>query len=340
MGGTSETGNARISGSIVVNDCDTSTVWVHLVNERFIPGDDTNEMVYKVAVNSQGEYHFDKVKLNNYYLYIKAREQNSLRGPISISVPDVELGKDTLHYTSEVSVYISDSSRYDFLFIKGVPEKYVISSGIVTLAGVPSGQINIIRVSGNYSQPLKDTTFLKDKITIDIKQMESLTISFNNAAPEFDELQKLSHTVNLDCYSIYQDTLLAHDADSDLIFYRLSDCPSNMHIDTSTGIFNWTVPDSLVNKEMSFSAIAIDKRGASRTITWSVSFKSNCRYTLNKPTMLSGPENGTVNISYVYSIDSLYLKVNGKYRLDWGDGIISEWSTSQLVFHTWKKTGP
>jgi hypothetical protein len=333
MGGTSETGNARVSGSILVNDCDTSTVWVHLVNERFIPGDDTNEMVYKVAVNPQGEYHFDKVKLNNYYLYIKAHEQNSLRGPLSISVPDMELGKDTLHYTSQVSVYIPDFSENDFIFIKGIPEKYVVSSGFAMLSEVPSGQINIIRVSGNYSKPFNDTASFKDKIVINIKQMDALSISFNNAAPEFDELKILSQTVELDCQRYYDDTLYAIDPDSDRITYRLSGCPENMQIKSASGAFTWKVPDSFNNKTVTFNAIAEDSGGASRMISWKVTFTSNC--VLSYPSI-------TVSADSIHTGDTVNLNMNkclcrdssiSGIVIDWGNSQIDTFISSDVIYH-------
>jgi hypothetical protein len=336
-GGTSETGNARvasISGSILVNDCDTTTVWVHLVNEHYFPVADTSGMVYKVAVDPQGDYNFQSIPWNNYYLYIKGSDQNVLRGPITITVPEVELGKDTLHYTSVVTVYTPDTASYNFIFIKGIPELFKISSGYTTLYEVPAGRIEIIsgNSNDNYSNPF-DSGNVKAKIVLDVTQFDTLNIGFNNSAPVFDSSKIMSQRFFLDCSQIYQDTLFASDPDSDLFYYYLYSKPEGMICDSSTGVITWTVPDSIVNSTITFTSFAKDTRGASGTFRWSVGFRDTCSISQVLPLVVITPlrvlQSDTVKADFYNCHCS--NSSSPDIMISWGNGDTIAYSTSETV---------
>lgn len=342
-GGTSETGNARIaslSGSILINDCDTAKVWVHLVNENYIPGTDTPEMVYKVAVDLDGGYHFKSVLCNNYYLYIKGSDRNLLRGPFPVSIPEIELGKDTLHYTSKVTVNIPDSADLDFVFIRGVPELYSVISGKAVLPSAPEGTLEIIaRSTQNSSKPL-DTIDLKRTIILDVTQGDTVSVGLHATAPVFEKTSTtMSRTVSLDCTRRYQDVLLVGNTTTDSITFRILQAPSDLRLNSSSGVISWTVPDTLINRSVNIGAIAENINGSSRSIWWAVTFQSTCSLTISKPNPPSGPDSSVINKNCYFYTDSTDQNAKLMYRFHWGDSVISEWSTLQVATHIWTEPG-
>jgi hypothetical protein len=342
-GGTSETGNARIaslSGSILINDCDTSKTWVHLVNENYIPGTDTSEMVYKVAVDPEGEYHFKSVICNNYYIYIKGSDRNLLEGPFPVSVPEAELGKDTLRYTSQVTVNIPDSAHLDFVFIRGVPELYKVTSGKAVLPQAPQGSLEIIaRSSQNSTSPL-DSVDLKRTIRLDVIQGDTVSVGLHTAAPVFDKTSSaMSRTVNLDCSKIYQDVLLVGNNNSDSITFRILQAPSDLHLNPSDGVISWSVPDTFINRALTIGAVAENSKGSSRAIWWTVTFNNTCSLKVAKPKPPTGLDSGIINKAIYFYADSTDKNAKLIYRFHWGDSLISKWSAVPSAMHSWSAPG-
>lgn len=342
-GGTSETGNARIaslSGSILINDCDTDKVWIHLVNENYIPGTDTSEMVYKVAADVEGEYHFNSVQCNNYYLYIKGKDRNLLRGPFPVSVPDIELGKDTLHYTSRVTVNIPDSAGLDFVFIRGIPELYSIISGKAVLPNAPEGSIEIIAQSKQNSTSPLDTTSLKQTIILNVIQGDTVSVGLYTAAPVFEKTSfSMSRVVNLDCTRRYQDVLLVTSSKSDSITFRILQAPSDLRLNPSNGVISWIVPDSMINRALTIGAVAENIHGSSRSIWWTVTFQNTCSLSVRNPNRPIGPDSGLVNLPYSFCADSIDQNRDLLYRFQWGDSTVSQWNTSVYQMHNWTTPG-
>jgi hypothetical protein len=342
-GGTSETGNARIaslSGSILINDCDTSKVWVHLVNENYIPGTDTTEMVYKVAADVEGKYQFKSVICNNYYLYIKGKDRNLLEGPFPVSVPEVELGKDTLHIVSQVTVNIPDSAHLDFVFIKGVPELYDVISGKAVLPQAPEGSLEIIaRSKQNSTRPL-DSLDMKRTILLDVTQGDTVSVGLHATAPVFEKTStSMSRTVNIDCSKRYQDVLLVDTANSDSITFRILQAPSDLRLNPANGVITWAVPDTFINRSLTIGAVAENSNGSSRAIWWTVTFKSTCSLTVAKPKPPTGPDSGLVNKAVFFYADSTDMNTKLLYRFIWGDSVVSQWSATSSAMHSWSKTG-
>ncbi len=342
-GGTSETGNARIaslSGSILINDCDTTKVWVHLVNENYIPGTDTSEMVYKVAVDPEGEYHFNSVQWNNYFLYIKGRNQNLLRGPFPVSIPELELGKDTLHYTSKVTVNIPDSADLDFVFIRGVPELYNVVSGKAILPNVPEGSLEIIvRSNQNSSKPL-DTIDLERTILLDVVQGDTVSVGLHSPPPVFDKTPAaMSRTVNIDCSKRYQDVLLVENTPADSLTFAILQAPPDLRLNTSNGVITWTVPDTFINRAVTIGAVAENSSGSSRSIWWTVTFNNTCSLTVAKPNHPTGPDSGIINNTMYFYADSTDQKMKLLYRFFWGDSLVSQWNAVPGAMHSWSTPG-
>lgn len=342
-GGTSETGNARIaslSGSILINDCDTSKVWVHLVNENYIPGTDTTEMVYKVPVDVEGEYHFKSVVCNNYYLYIKGKDRNLLEGPFPVSVPEVEHGKDTLHYTSQVTVNIPDSVHMDFVFIKGVPELYRVISGKAVLPQAPEGSLEIIARSMPISTNPLDSINLKRTILLNVTQGDTVSVGLHSTAPVFEKTStSMSRTVNIDCSKRYQDVLLVGTTNSDSIAFRILQAPTDLRLNASNGVISWTVPDTFINRALTIGAVAEKSDGSSRAIWWTVTFKSTCSLTVSKPKPPSGPDSGLINKAIYFYADSTDKNPKLLYRFSWGDSLVSRWDATPSAMHSWSAPG-
>ncbi len=335
-GGTSETGNAfaSISGSIVVNDCDTSTVWVNLVNENYFPGDDTTEMIFRTSVDYQGKYSFRSIPWNNYYLYIKGNDQNKLRGPITITVPEVELGKDTLQFASVISVYTPDTASYDFIYIRGIPETFSVQPGYTTLPDVPSGLVHIIAANSTirYEDPFNSDVYL-NRFKIDTKQRDTITIGETNHAPVFSASKVMSKRVLLDSLRIYQDTLTVSDPDSDFVTFHLSRAPGKMHCDSLSGIITWKVPDCIDSQAITVEAIAYDNKGASSRISWTITIQNHCITHQSHPYMLFSKRQ-------VYITDTVSALINNYFcsdssspsiNISWGNGDTLSYSTSDKI---------
>ncbi|MBN1601995.1 MAG: DUF5011 domain-containing protein [Chitinispirillaceae bacterium] len=341
-GGTSETGNAfaSISGSIIINDCDTSTVWVNLVNENYFPGDDTAEMIFKTSVDYQGKYAFRSIPWNNYYLYIKGNDQNKLRGPITVTVPEVELGKDTLQYTSVVSVYTPDTASYDFIYIRGIPETFSVQPGYTTLPDVPSGLVHIIAANSTirYKDPFNSNAYL-NRFTINTEQLDTITIGDTNHAPVFSVLNVLSKTVTLDSMRFYRDTLIVTDPDSDFVTYQLSRAPEQMHCDSS-GIITWKVPDCIDNPLVSVEAIAYDNKGASSRTSWTITIQNHCITHQSHPYAFFSKRQIyiTDSVSAIfyncYCSDSSSPSIN----ISWGNGDTLSYSASDTIRYRYQES--
>jgi hypothetical protein len=338
MGGTSETGNARtasVRGNVVTDTSSLTTTLVRLVNADYIPGTRAIDKVFLTVPESKGVYSFDSIPWGDYYIYIKEGTTALLRGPVNISYPDIEIGKDVLFKTAKVALDIPENAGFDFVYVQGTVEEYRIDSGFVVL-DVPSGQISIIGASDTIknqsSQP--DSLSGVQNLTITVAENDSIRTSISNLPPIITSTAKELDT-SIVAGTMYLDTLYATDPEHDPVRFKLTLSPPLMTIDTISGIISWSVSPTIQDTVFTIKASASDNKAGVRTIQWNIRVVPQPK-TIPAPL---GVSTGNVAMVYLFSVDTLYQNDSAVFRFSWGDGDTSKWSTEPTSQHAWNSPG-
>jgi hypothetical protein len=299
------------------------------------------DKVFLTVPQSKGCYRFDSIPWGDYYVYIKEGATSLLRGPINISHPDIEIGKDKLIKTAIVGLDIPDSAKLDFVYIQGTIEEYRIDSSFIVL-DVPAGRISIVGASDTLKNHLNlpDSLSGAHKLTITVEEKDSVRASISNLPPNItSNVKELDSTVIAG--TMYLDTLYATDPEHDPVRFSLTSSPSQMSIDTLSGVISWLVPQTFQNTPVTIKVMVSDNKAAARTIQWSIRVIPQTK-TVPIP---QGVSVGIVGLDYYFYVDPLdgNDSTDGKdsmmFRFSWGDGDTSTWSTQATSHHSWNSPG-
>jgi hypothetical protein len=340
MGGTSEQGNAKVSGIVYGIPLKDTIVNVHLVAQGYNPFSDDSTKVYSTTTDSTGNYELDSVKPGTYYLYAFSvdNKQVLLDGPFTVSENGDEHFSGSLAHASVISIVDSDilHDSSSFYFIEGTSKSLVTKDTLVyrmTVQGVPSGVHDVMKCIFADSAPVETQLYSE---AVAILPGDSLAVSRSNRPPRIiDGSQTLPSTVYFD--STYTLSIKALDPDSDTVVYSIEPELYNCVIDTSNGTLSWTP----AQRELPITGIVIkakDHHGAFTLFKWDFEVKGAGAAPV--PATPSGVSSIPLDTTASFTGNKCEcINAATRYRFSWGDGDTSIWSETSSASHAWKLPG-
>jgi hypothetical protein len=339
VGGSTEQGNARISGAVINGPTMSTKVSVHLVAETYDPFESGSGTVYTSETDSQGNFDFLRVQFGSYYLYAfdSTLSFTFLKGPYRISSA-WNSGRDSLQKASTITLADVDSVRDSLAsyYIKGTSVAKMFRDNLsrsVKIFGVPAGIHDVMRYSPNLASNNK-SSFYSEKV--EILPDDSIAINFQNRPPRIAAVQLPIDVFTDTTYTI---KISGIDPDADSVFVHLVTTLESYALDSVSGVFTWTPRQADVHI-LSISFRLSDRHGAYSVYKWNVRVRQ--RGTAPALDVPAGPSACFAESMAVYSVTKPIVACRfspPRYRFSWGNGDTSDWSQSGSLSHHWPLPG-
>lgn len=337
-GGTSETGNARlssISGALVQDAQPVAGANVIIVAHDYTPGTDSSKSVFISSTDKNGNYHFENVPHGSYYVNGNSGIYRSFSGPYIIDEPEKDIATDTLKQPARLSIVVQDTQTISFVYIRGTTELIPVINQNVIIENAPVGNLSLI--GGKFDKPVSTTiktTFQSSRIlTLKTYPDSNATVAFRGKDQIFiTNFFSLTDTLLLDG-SLYEQVLEIDDFATGNYQFELLTAPSGMVIDPDSGIITWMLDTSIAPATYRVS-VKVTKVSAtmSDTASWDLAVRKQVDVATGP--FLYGSDSGITGQEITFFGDSS-LSPNVKYRFFWDDGSSSEELTFPSASHHW-----
>jgi hypothetical protein len=335
MGGSTEQGNAKISGTLYPCALPETNITVHLVPEFYNPYDTTCGMIYKTLTDINGDFTFENIPYGSYYVYAFDNDSRNtlLKGPFQINIDQNELNSDSLRRSSSVTIStaISNLTKPDFYFIKGTSKiDCIFENSVNKLENVPSGQHDIIQY--NQSENVV-VPFTED---VGVFPDESITVSFNNRPPRITSpVSKFPSMLQIG--TTYTLQLNASDPDSETVFFSvITQGLVNFTLDSLSGFLKWQPDASQQNLKQIIFKVG-DNRSAFSTFIWDFELIESVT---PAPGVPFGIKECHLDSMYTYSAKETPCSlVPVLYRFLIDDVDSSQWSQDNTLLQKWIVSG-
>lgn len=337
MGGSTEQGNARISGSISGGTAHDSIFEVQLVAAGYNPFDFTSGYVFATTTIS-GRYTFVDIPFGTYYLYAfnYGHRYTTLSGPFTIDTPDLNTGTRQLEKSGVVSVMKTASGSGNLYYVNGTSHAAFTvspSDGTFQLQGVPSGQ-HVIMETDTLTGSLDKTGTPFTEISI--TPGDTISVTRNNTGPVISIFGRALPT-ELSIDSVYQLSIYTSDPEGDSISLSVMPALKNGSVETATGLFIWKPSLSDIPiRQLTFRAT--DEKGAWDEISIPVSLQQPLTPPQPQPPTIFGSTRSGSELK-ISTLPADCITGSSLFRFSFGNGDTSAWVKQPDITYQWFTAG-